>query len=263
MCPDWLTAIPIAHRGLHDGARGVPENSLVAFAAAVAEGFPVELDVRVLADGAVVVFHDRDLARMTGAPGDVARIDRAAVAGLRLAGTPEPVPLLADALGVIAGRVPVLVEIKNEGVTGRIETAVLGELAQYAGPLAVQSFNPLTMAWFRERAPRLPRGLLSGDFRDVRMAALIRRRLQRMDMFALAAPDFVGYDVRCLPYEPVTRVRDRGVPVLGWTIRSAAAERAARAQCDNVIFEGYRPAGGRYGPEPRGRASGMMNGEPA
>jgi glycerophosphoryl diester phosphodiesterase len=239
--PKWLRERPIAHRGLHDPARDIPENSLAAFVAAAARGFPAELDVRVTADGVAVVMHDASLQRTTGVARNVSSLDGGAFRALRLGSTGQPVPPLADVLDAVAGRVPLLIEIKNEGAARDVEAATLAALEGYAGEVAVQSFNPITLQWFARRAPRIPRGLLSGDFRDASISPVLKRRLRDLETLDVAEPHFIGYDVRCLPHERLAALRESGMPVLGWTVTSAAAEAAARVHCDNVIFEGYLP----------------------
>jgi glycerophosphoryl diester phosphodiesterase len=129
--------VPIAHRGLHQLAAGAPENSLAAFERACRAGFPIELDVRRTADGHAAVIHDEDLLRLTGQPGTVAATPAGRLGSLRLLGTAERVPLLEEVLRLVAGRVPVLVEVKNEGLPGRLEARVLEVLAGYRGQVAL------------------------------------------------------------------------------------------------------------------------------
>jgi glycerophosphoryl diester phosphodiesterase len=241
--PRWLVERPIAHRGLHGTSTAIPENSLAAFEAAATMGFAAELDVRATSDGVAVVFHDVELERMTGVEGTIDAVDSDGVGLLKLGGTRQAVPLLAGVLATVVGRVPLLVEVKNEGVVGVVEEATLAALDGYAGPVAVQSFNPLTLQWFAHHVPELPRGLLAGDFRDVDMNPTLKGKLRDLEMLDIAAPHFVGYDVRCLPFEPLTRLRAAGMPVIGWTVTSTGMEADALRSCDNVIFEGYVPAG--------------------
>jgi glycerophosphoryl diester phosphodiesterase len=242
--------MPIAHRGLHDARRGVVENSLPAFWAAARGGFPAELDVRLLADGEVVVFHDRDLDRLTGESGPIASRTSREVKAVYLAGAgaaEDPraddarIPLFGEVLDLVAGSTPLLIEIKIEETVGPLESAVMRALDGYRGPFAVQSFRPGTVRFWRDHAPDVPRGLLSGDFRDEQMDDDLRLRLQNLEAMEGCEPDFIGYDVRLLPFEPVQRARVAGRPVLGWTVRSAEEETRALAHCDNIIFEGYDP----------------------
>ncbi len=246
--PDWLLHRPIAHRGLHDIARAVAENSLPAFWAAARAGYPIELDVRLLADGEVVVYHDRELDRLTSANGPIASRTSEEIALLTLLGASigdDPkredarIPLLRDVLHLIAGATPILIEIKNEGSVGALEAATLATLENYNGAFAIQSFSPDTVRWIRDTAPSVARGLLSGDFRHEPVDEATRRRLQNMDDIDRCEPDFIGYDIRLLPFARVAEERERGRPVVGWTARSRDEAERALAYCDNVIFEGF------------------------
>jgi glycerophosphoryl diester phosphodiesterase len=226
----------------------VIENSLPAFWAAARGGFPSELDVRLLADGEVVVFHDQTLDRLTDATGPVAERTSAQLQGTLLSGgttDDDPrtddarIPLLRDVLDLVAGSAPLLIEIKNEGEVGPLERATVLALVGYHGAFAIQSFHPGTVRYWRDHAPDVPRGLLAGDFRDERIDDATRRRLQHLETIGECEPDFIGYDVRLLPFEPVARERAAGRPVLGWTVRSREDGARALEYCDNVIFEGF------------------------
>jgi glycerophosphoryl diester phosphodiesterase len=252
--PDWLLHHPIAHRGLHDESRAIVENSLPAFWAAARAGYPIELDVRLLADGEVVVFHDRELDRLTAASGTIAsktskELSKITFADASSGDDPKRddarIPLLRDVLDVIAGATPLLIEIKNEGDVGALETATAATLLKYRGPFVIQSFNPDTVLWWRERAPDVVRGLLAGDFRYEPIDETTRRRLQNMEDLERCAPDFIGYDIRLLPVERVTSERSAGRPVIGWTARSSEDAMRAQAYVDNIIFEGFDPTNWR------------------
>ena len=230
--PDWLTARPYAHRGLHGPGR--PENSRAAFLAAIEAGFGIELDVQVPADGAAVVLHDYALGRL--APGD-ARIDSLpldTVRRTRLVGADETIPSLAEILALIGGRVPVLVEIKSpRAVIAPLCRAVLCAVAKYEGEAAVMSFNPRVVRWFKRHAPAVMRGLVVTE-EDRRGAnGAMQRRLSLWH----ARPHFLAYDVRDLPSRFAAA---SGLPVLTWTVRSDADEARAHAYADQIIHE--RPA---------------------
>lgn len=235
----WLTEFPIAHRGLHGDA--VPENSLAAFARAVAAEVPIELDVRITADGAVIVLHDDNLRRMTGLDRAVAAVTAAEVAELRLAATDERIPRLHEVLDLVGGRVPLLLEVKNRAAVGPLEERVAALLQSYRGPIAVQSFNPFSLDWFRRRHPAIVRGQLAGDFRGVDLAWYRKVLLRNLLFNRWSRPQFISYDVRCLPHAAVTRARLRGTAVLAWTVDTADKLSHARRWADNVIFETIRP----------------------
>lgn len=229
----------MAHRGLHDTDR--PENSLAAFEAAAEAGYPIELDVHLTVDGGVVVFHDDTLERMTGHLGNVRDRSLAELAALRLLGTDEPIPSLDQVLERVAGRVPVLVELKTRGPAGRLEPAVCDVLARFSGEHAVQSFDPWSMLWMRRHVPYLPRGMLSGDMRSEGLPLHQALVLENLLLAPAVLPDFIGYELRVLPRWAPSLWRRLGRPLLAWTIRDEPALQRARGLVDNVIFENVRP----------------------
>lgn len=230
--PEWLTTTPIAHRGLHT-LPAAPENSLAAFAAAADAGYAIELDVRLLADGKVVVFHDGDLGRMTGMPGAIAERTVADLRDLRLQGTQEPIPLLAEALQAVSGRVPFLIELKVSSADAKALTdATLDILSAYTGAVAIQAFDADTVAYLSERAPAVLRGQLSSGGDAWQADAAGNPRPQ---------PDFLAYNVVNLPTPLSSALRARGVPLLAWTVRTQEQLRRATEVADNVIFEDISP----------------------
>lgn len=246
--------LPLAHRGLHDRAQGRPENSLAAFRAAIAAGFGIELDVQPSADGGAMVFHDETLDRLTARKGPVAALPAEELGRIPLSGGEEGIPTLAQVLALVAGRVPLLIELKDQSGSlspghgpdaGRLEAAVAAELADYDGPVAVMSFNPHSMARLQDQAPGVARGLVTCDF-----AADDWPGVDPADLAALRGiPDlervggsFISHDVRDLDAPAVARIAGAGHDILCWTVRSAAQEGRARDHAQGITFEGYTPA---------------------
>lgn len=228
----WLAGTRYAHRGLHDARR--PENSLAAFEAAIAAGMGIECDVQLSADRVAVVFHDLTTDRLTGSTGWVRARSAAALGAMTLRGSDQTIPTLAQALALIAGRTPLLIEIKSQG-RARNKTlcrAVAGALKDYDGPVAVMSFDPRVPGWFALHARRIPRGLVASD--DSGRGGALGRRLALWR----AAAQFLAYDVRNLPSRFAARQRRRGLPVLTWTVRSAALADRAALHADAPIAEG-------------------------
>jgi glycerophosphoryl diester phosphodiesterase len=237
--PGWLTEVAFAHRGLHDVATGVPENSLAAFELAVEAGHGIELDVHLTGDGHVVVTHDDDLGRVTGQAVSVAVSPLDRIAALRLARTEERIPTLAAVLELVAGRVPVMVEVKNPSrTTGGLEPAVAALVRGYDGPVCVASFNPRTVGWFASHAPEVVRGQTSATFAGLDVPYLARRLLASMVANRWTRPDFVSYALDGLPNRWCDRWRAQGRPLITWTVRSPAEVVKARAVADNLIYEG-------------------------
>lgn len=240
----------LAHRGLHDRAAGRVENSRAAILAAVEAGYGVELDVQLSADGEAMVFHDAALDRLTDASGPVAARDAAALGRIGLKGGGETIPTLAEILALVAGRAALLVEIKDQGGAlsplgvGPLEKRVAALLADYAGPVAVMSFNPHAVIAMAQAAPEVARGLTAcaaDAYDETHLSADARAALAEMRLYDAAGACFCSYDHHALPTPQTEALRARGHAVLCWTLRDAAAEAAARRHADNVTFEGYRP----------------------
>jgi glycerophosphoryl diester phosphodiesterase len=238
---DWLLKTPIAHRGLHDGNRQVPENSLLSCSLAAAASYPIELDLHLLADGQIAVFHDDRLARMCGVEAHITRLTSTALSQFRLLHTGERIPLLEDVFDTVAGRVPLLLELKSSQQPGKLEPVLHRKLRSYKGLYAVQSFNPFHISWYTRHAPRIPRGQLAGDFTLENMPRFTRPALTRLMRFHSPAPDFIGYRSADLPNRHVASQRRLGCPVLAWTLRSLQEQDRLDGVCDNIVFEGFVP----------------------
>jgi glycerophosphoryl diester phosphodiesterase len=235
--PLWVSGAPIAHRGLHTGDFLRPENSLAAFRAAADAGYAIELDVHLTSDGTVVVMHDENLKAMTGDPHNISELTAAQVTRLRLLGGAETVPTLRQVLQTVRGRVPVFVEVKNQGDVGALEDAVAAELASAGGPVAVMSFNPFSLARIAENAPNIPRGQLAGTFRGERLSLLRKVVLGRMLMNWKSRPQFIAYELEGLPSAGTWLQLRRGRPVIVWVARTHEAFARAEGFGDNVIFD--------------------------
>lgn len=229
----WLVAQPFAHRGLH-GPRG-RENSRSAFAAAIADGHGIELDVRLSRDGFAMVFHDRELDRLTGAAGPLRGLTAGELGTVALGA--DRIETLSDILAFVSGRAPLLIELKTDGEgrsAARLCLSVRHALEGYGGRAAVMSFDPEVGRWFAAHAPRIARGLVvSREDRPRHPATLVRRHLSLRG----ARPHFLACDVRSLPSPVARRSRRRGLPVLAWTVRNAEDYALACAHADQIIFE--------------------------
>jgi glycerophosphoryl diester phosphodiesterase len=240
---DALFARPVAHRGLH--GRGLPENSLAAVAAAVELGLPVEIDVRVSADGVAVVHHDVDLRRLCGIGERVRDLPARELTTLRLAGTGHPIPTLAEVLDLVGTHVPVLVDCKvvpTGRERARMLGAVLRDVRPHRGRVAVVGFDPWLFARLREEAPQVLRGQSAGvSAHESPFPRAVSRAATPLDRFwlnGISQPHFLTYNLDRLPQPALARLRDSGLPVLGWTARHHADLAAVRGAVDNVIAEG-------------------------
>jgi glycerophosphoryl diester phosphodiesterase len=247
--PAFLKA-PIAHRGLHDRSAGVIENSLAAVRAAAAAGYGIEIDLQLSADGQAMVFHDETLNRLTAETGRLDTRPAAELARIPLAGTAETIPSLAAVLTAVAGRVPLLIELKDRtetlsGTDGRLEAAAASALADYTGPVALMSFNPDMVAEAGRQAPHLPRGLTTAAFDPAAWAPLppaTGDRLRAIPDATRTGASFLSHEAADLARPRVAALAAEGLAILCWTIRSPAAETEARRHARNITFEGYPAA---------------------
>jgi glycerophosphoryl diester phosphodiesterase len=244
----WLTRRPVAHRGFHDPAAGRIENTASAIAAAAERGFAIEIDVHLSADGAVFVFHDETLDRLTTGTGDVHAMSMDALRAVPFRDTGDRIPGLRDVLGIVAGRVPLVIEVKSRfaGLQTDLAEAVADTLTGYAGPVAVMSFDPRILADFARIAPGLTRGIVADDAAEAEeygaFDAAQRAELASLAHLSWSRPQFVAYWVKLLPNDVSRRVRELlHLPLLTWTVRSQDDVAAARAHADQMIFEGFDP----------------------
>lgn len=233
----------IAHRGLYAADQSVPENSLAAFRLAAEHGYGVEFDVHITADGALVVFHDDDLARMCGAEGAPEDKTLAELSALRLAGTDEPIPTLGEVLAVIAGKTPIILELKRGSRNTALCEGVYAALEAYDGDVCIESFDPFIVRWWRKNAPGRLRGQLSANYREMKKGtgSINAFLLSRLLTNCLARPQFIAYGLSGRKPLTVRLCERMGAMRVAWTSRDERAE----ASHDTVIFEHYRP-GVRY-----------------
>ena len=238
---------PIAHRGYHNKAEGVIENSPSAFAAAIAAGYPIELDLQLSRDGVPMVFHDDTLNRLTAETGAVRDRDAAKLETFSLKGGTDRIPTLARVLQQIDAAVPLLIELKDQHGTmgdtdGVLERAALDVLRDYAGPFALMSFNPSMVAKVAELSPDTPRGFIGSAWRKVdepHVPVDRRAELATIPDFERIGADFLSHDHTNLESPRVEQLKAQGVPILCWTIRSPEQENQARKFANNITFEGY------------------------
>lgn len=245
--PPAFLATPIAHRALHDRAVGRPENSRAAIRAAVAAGYGIEIDLQLSADGVAMVFHDERLDRLTAETGWVKDRTAADLAAIRLHDAEDGIPTLTEVLAIIAGAVPLLIEVKDQTLTpdgsvGPLEQATATTLAGYPGPVALMSFNPDSVAELARLCPQIPRGLTTGAYDYEGYAPLapdLCDRLREIPDYDRTGASFISHEAADLHRPRVAALKAQGARILCWTIRSPEAEATARQIAENVTFEGY------------------------
>ena len=244
---DWLTARPVAHRGLHDPDRGPIENTLAAVRAAMAQDLSIEVDLQVSADGEAMVFHDHHLDRMTPESGPVFAKTADQLSDIAIIGTDETIPRLSDLLETVAGAVPLVLEVKSRWSTDlRIIDRIATLLANYDGPAAVMSFDPELVARCRKVMPNRPRGIIADGARNLAVwghATTMERFGLRYFLHApRTRPHFIAYDIRALPaFAPLIGKWLFGKPLLTWTVRNREHVDCGRRWADQLIFENLDP----------------------
>jgi glycerophosphoryl diester phosphodiesterase len=240
---DWLTARPIAHRGLHDAGAGVIENTTSAFRATIAGGYGIECDLQISGDGEAMVHHDDALGRLTDGEGRLDAMPAAALKRVAFKASADRMLTLGELCDLVAGRATLVIELKSR-FTGdlRLPARAAAVLAGYAGPAALMSFDPELMAAVRKAAPALARGMI-GMRRDPGSADVQSPRLRYARHLLAALPQFLAYRVADLTTAPPLIARHLlRMPLLTWTVRTVEDRTRAARFADQMIFEGFRPS---------------------
>lgn len=232
----WLTAEPVAHRGYHDLNKAVWENTLSAFSRAIEAGFAIECDVQLAADSVPVIFHDDDMARLTGIKGDVRERTSAELSLLAVGQTKDRVPTLKQLLALTAGKVPLVIELKGragEGVDDGFAEAVLDDLEGYKGHVALMSFDHHLLKDLKAAGSPWPLGLTAeGDKQE---------DFFKHDEATQLGLDFISYHWGHLPNSFIEAQRKLGLPVITWTVRDENARATTYKYADQMTFEGFDP----------------------
>ncbi len=236
----WLKETYITHRGLH-GVLGLIENTRKSFIEAINHGFGIEIDTNILKDGTVVVFHDKNLKRLCGVDRYLKDVTYDEIKDLNIIGTDEHIPTLTEILNLIDGKVPLLIEIKPFGNKKKHAKAVKTALAAYPYTVAVQSYDPSIVYWFKKHGNDLIRGQISEYFTESNMSPLMRRLLRRMVFNFLTKPDFINYRLEDMPNKYIEKAKQQGLLVLAYAARSPKALVYARKAFDNAVFENFIP----------------------
>jgi glycerophosphoryl diester phosphodiesterase len=242
----WLKR-PIAHRGLHDAAKGIAENSASSVRAAMGAGLAIEVDLQCAANHLPIVFHDATLDRLTSEAGPVAARSAEELTRIPLRWSADCILSLPALLTLVNGHVPLILEVKSTWTRdGTFERNIANVLEPYPGPVAVMSFDPYSVAAFREAAPLLPRGLIAGRFDNPshwpQLSSWQRFQMRHLLTAAIARPNFIAYDIDALPaVAPLAARFLFGLPLLTWTVRTKEERERALRYADAMIFEGITP----------------------
>jgi glycerophosphoryl diester phosphodiesterase len=241
----WLTARPIAHRGLHDAAHGIIENTPSAATAAMAGGYGIETDLQISADGEAMVHHDDALGRLTDGVGALRDLSEATLKRVPFRATADRMMSLGNLLDLVDGRVPLVIELKSRFDDDlRLAERAAKVLAGYHGPAAVMSFDPTPIIALRRIAPGLVRGIVAErryeppEWKHLNVAQRFTLPLQLHGW--KSRPHFIAYHVDDLSTLPPRAARLFGLPLLAWTVRTEAQRATAAQRADQAIFEGFR-----------------------
>lgn len=244
---DWLFARPIAHRGLHDRAAGVIENTSSAVSAAIEHGFGVEVDVQATAEGEAVVFHDATLERLMDAAGAVADTPLAKLRQIAFRETSDRVWTLDECLDLVGGRTPLVIEVKpSRAGDTRLARRVAELVGRRGGPVVVKSFDPRVLVLTRQLSPHVPRGIVGGAFSDAEphwagLSNAQRFAARNLLHWQATKPDFLSWHLRDLDRRSVRLARRSGRPVMTWTVRTPEDQARAAMGADQIVFEGFVP----------------------
>jgi glycerophosphoryl diester phosphodiesterase len=245
--PDWLTARPVAHRGLHDIAGGIVENMPGAFQAAISGNFAIETDLQLSADGEAMVHHDDALGRLNEGSGALLGKTSAELRAVPFKNTSERMISLGDLCALVNGRVPLLIEVKSHFDGDRkLVTRMAEVLRPYAGPAAVMSFDPDQVLALREIIPERPRGIIAQRSYDddywTKLTLAQRDGMLHLRHAFRTRPDFVSFWINELPAPAPWIARHIfGLPLLTWTVRTPKQRERAARHADQIVFEGFMP----------------------
>ncbi len=248
--PAAFLTTPLAHRAYHNRALRRPENSPGAVQAAINAGYGIEIDLQLSRDGVAMVFHDDQLDRLTDATGLIADRTAADLSQIKLRHSDDSIPTLTQILTQISGRVPLLIELKDQTgsmsqTDGRLEAATTAALATYQGHVALMSFNPHAIAHMARLAPHLPRGLTTSAYDPTDWAPLDPAtcdHLRAIPDYNRTLSSFVSHEAADLSRARVAELKAAGAAILCWTIRTTEAEAKARTVAQNITFESYPAA---------------------
>ena len=231
----FLLNMPIAHRGFHD--EKTPENSIGAFKNAIDNNFVIELDLRILKDGQVIVFHDAGLLRLCGVRKYIKRCCYKDLKSLKLNQSEFGIPTFLEVLKLVNGKVPLLIELKTSFFGRKLEKEVLKILKDYKGEYAIQSFNPLSLKWFKKHAINIPRGYLSSFFDG--SLSIAKKLVKRLCFAKSCTINFISYDANNLPNKYVEKYKN--LPLIAYTVSSRDEWERVGDYVDNIIFENFNP----------------------
>lgn len=228
----------IAHRGIHIKGSDIVENSISAFALAVQKNIGIELDVHITKDNELVVVHDHNLKNITGINKVVEDLTLEEIKKMYLFNTKNKIPTFNEVLKVVNGKVPIIIEIKNQGKIGMLERKLYETLKQYNGEYVVESFNPLSLLWFKNHDKNIIRGQLSAKKIDT-VSNFLNFFLSNMIFNIFTKPSFIAYNIEDVDEKMYKKYKEKGIYLICWTLRDEDEYYKYNKLCDGLIFDNY------------------------
>ncbi len=225
-----------AHRGYHDMKKNIPENSILAFKRAVRYGYGIELDVHLLKDKNVVVFHDHNLKRVCGINKIIEDCTYDELLNYNLFNTSQKIPLLKEVLLTVNKKVPILIETKMIKFNGELEKTVAKEISSYQGEVLMQSFNPFSVRWFKKNFPKIRRGILISDSLNQGVISIKNMTLKTFIIDFISKANFISYNAKLLPNKYISFKRSKK-QIFSWTIKNNKEYEFAKEYSDYLICE--------------------------
>lgn len=241
---NWLIHSYIAKYGYV--TEDAPENTLKAYGYAIEKNYPILIGVQMLDDGEIVCFSHKTLSSVTKESGYITKMSLGEIKELSLQDTEEKIPTLDEALEFIAGKVPVVIDIYNDGNVGKFEQKVSDTLDKYIekyslfDSVAIMSLNPYSLEWFLRQAPWYPRILRSGKFKVKMFGSIKAKKLTKLKLYKVALPDYVCYNSKDLPCKHIKKVKPVGI--LAFNVKTQNEYLEVAKHCDNIIFDGFEPS---------------------
>lgn len=243
---ETLRKFRYAHRGLHNSAEGIPENSMAAFRLAAEQGYGIELDIHLTRDGRLAVIHDNSLLRTAGVDVKAKDLTTEELAQYRLEGTEEKIPFLEEVLPLFEGKAPIIVELKVESNAARLAKAACEVLDQYKVDYCMESFHPQAILWLKKNRPEICRGQLSQNFlkseEGTGLGKVADFVMTHLLTSFLTVPDFIAYNHQHRNNFSLSAAKAFwGVQEVSWTIRTPEAMEECEAHGSLSIFEQFTP----------------------
>ena len=231
----------IAHRGLYNNKEGIVENTIKAFNKAIEKGYAIELDVQILKDGNLIVFHDDNLLRLTGKNKRVYDLTLEDIKSVNLLNTNEKIPTLKEVLDTVLGKVPLVIEIKSGIFSHGIEKKLYDVLKEYNGKFCIESFNPFSVLWFKNNASLVPRGLLTTKNYSSFKKFLISITNNLSFTNKLLKLDFLACNYKNINSKLIKRTKNSKIYLFAYTINNEKEYKKLKDTCDGIIFENFIP----------------------